>query len=250
MYRKNNKRWKTIMEKLLWWQPVTLLVLMFILGACSYRNASNKNISSSSFGISSISAEEQEEKASDEAMSGESAKQEDKDHEAPLSKEALTAVMAGESIDETLLFSDASPSLKEDEPHVNIADMESIEVEIDTTALFAVKEDGNYISKEEVALYIHEYNKLPSNYITKKQAEEQGWNSKEGNLDMVLPGMSIGGGHFGNYEGKLPEANGRKYYECDIDYTGGFRNAKRIVYSNDGLVFYTEDHYNSFEQLY
>ena len=62
--------------------------------------------------------------------------------------------------------------------------------------------------------------------------------------------MSIGGSSFGNYEGLLPAKKGRKYYECDIDYNGGHRNAKRIVYSNDGLVFYTEDHYRHFEQLY
>lgn len=238
------------MEKLLWWQPVTLLVLMFILGACSYRNASNQNMVSSSFGIGSVAAQDASAQALDETAPEESGGAQDIDSEAPLNSEALTAVMAGEHVGEDLLFSQRQETVQEDEPHVNIADMESIEVEIDTTALFAVKEDGNYISKEEVALYIHEYHRLPSNYITKKQAEEQGWNPKEGNLDMVLPGMSIGGGRFGNYEGKLPEASGRKYYECDVDYTGGFRNAKRIVYSDDGLVFYTEDHYNTFEQLY
>ena len=101
-----------------------------------------------------------------------------------------------------------------------------------------------------MALYIHTYNKLPINYITKQQAEEQGWDSSSGNLDEVLPGMSIGGSSFGNYESKLPKANGRQYFECDIDYEGGYRNSKRLVYSNDGLIFYTEDHYENFEQLY
>ena len=38
--------------------------------------------------------------------------------------------------------------------------------------------------------------------------------------------------------------------ECDIDYDGGYRGPKRLIYSNDGLVFYTEDHYKTFEQLY
>ena len=113
-----------------------------------------------------------------------------------------------------------------------------------------IEEDGTYTSKDEVALYIHTYGKLPSNYITKKEAEDLGWKSYEGNLWEVAPGKSIGGSRFGNYEGLLPEAKGRKYYECDIDFDGGRRNAKRIVYSNDGLVFYTDDHYNTFEQLY
>ena len=110
-----------------------------------------------------------------------------------------------------------------------------------------VEENGNYTSKEEVALYIHTYGKLPVNYITKKEAQDMGWDPSKGNLSDILPGMSIGGSAFGNYEGALPRANGRRYFECDIDYDGGYRGAKRLVYSNDGLVFYTEDHYNNFE---
>ena len=111
-------------------------------------------------------------------------------------------------------------------------------------------EDGSYTSKEDVAEYIHTYDHLPSNFITKKEAKNLGWVSSEGNLDEVAPGMSIGGDYFGNYEGLLPEADGRDYYECDIDFDGTYRNAKRIVFSNDGLIYYTEDHYESFELLY
>jgi len=113
-----------------------------------------------------------------------------------------------------------------------------------------VTEDGTYTSKEEVALYIHLYDHLPDNYITKSEAEVLGWDSREGNLDEVAPGKSIGGNRFGNYEGLLPEKNGRKYWECDIDFDGGYRGAKRIIYSNDGLIYYTEDHYKTFEKLY
>lgn len=113
-----------------------------------------------------------------------------------------------------------------------------------------VEEDGIYTSKEEVAVYLHTFDKLPSNYITKKEAQNLGWVSKEGNLDEVAPGKSIGGDKFGNYEGMLPKEDGRKYFECDIDFDGSYRNAKRIIYSNDGLIFYTEDHYKTFEQLY
>ena len=114
----------------------------------------------------------------------------------------------------------------------------------------SITEDGTYTSKEEVALYIHTYGKLPSNYVTKKDAQAAGWDNKKGNLQKVIPGASIGGDRFGNYEGLLPDKKGRKYYECDIDYDGGYRGAKRIIYSNDGLIFYTEDHYKSFETLY
>lgn len=113
-----------------------------------------------------------------------------------------------------------------------------------------IEENGSYSSKEEVALYIHLYGHLPDNYITKKEAENLGWESREGNLWEVAPGKSIGGSKFGNYEGLLPEKNGRQYYECDIDFDGGYRNEKRIVYSNDGLIYYTDDHYESFERLF
>ncbi len=113
-----------------------------------------------------------------------------------------------------------------------------------------VDEDEFYTTKEEVAVYLHEYGHLPDNYITKKEAQELGWDKYENYVGEVAEGMSIGGDKFGNYEGLLPEEKGRKYYECDIDYSGKKRNAKRIIYSNDGLIFYTEDHYESFEQLW
>ena len=113
-----------------------------------------------------------------------------------------------------------------------------------------VEEDGTYTSKEEVAEYLHTYGHLPSNFITKKEAKKLGWVSSEGNLDEVAPGMSIGGDYFGNYEGNLPETEDRDYYECDIDFDGTYRNGKRIVFSNDGLIYYTEDHYETFELLY
>ena len=114
----------------------------------------------------------------------------------------------------------------------------------------SISEDGTYTTKEEVAEYINLYGHLPSNFITKKEAKNLGWVSSEGNLNEVAPGMSIGGDYFGNYEGLLPEADDRDYYECDIDFDGTYRNQKRIVFSNDGLVYYTEDHYESFELLY
>ena len=110
--------------------------------------------------------------------------------------------------------------------------------------------DGSYTSKEDVAAYLNQYQHLPSNFITKKEAQALGWESSKGNLDEVAPGKSIGGDRFGNYEGVLPKADGRQYYECDIDFTGGYRDSKRIVYSNDGLIYYTEDHYETFELLY
>ena len=106
---------------------------------------------------------------------------------------------------------------------------------------------GSYTTKEDVALYIHLYGELPLNFMTKKQARDLGWEG--GSLEPVAPGMCIGGDYFGNYEGLLPED--REYTECDIDTLGAkSRGAKRIVFSDDGLIYYTEDHYESFELLY
>lgn len=110
-------------------------------------------------------------------------------------------------------------------------------------------EDGSYTSKEDVALYLHLYGHLPDNFITKKEAQALGWPG--GSLEPYAPGMCIGGSYFGNYEGLLPEKDGRTYTECDIDTLGAkSRGAKRIVFSNDGLIYYTGDHYASFELLY
>lgn len=118
------------------------------------------------------------------------------------------------------------------------------------TAQQELSEDGVYTSKDDVAAYLNEYEHLPSNFITKKEAKALGWDSKAGNLAEVAPGKSIGGDYFGNYEEILPEEDGRDYHECDIDSNGGYRGAKRIVYSDDGLIYYTEDHYKTFELLY
>ena len=119
----------------------------------------------------------------------------------------------------------------------------------DDGADVAIDEDGSYTSKEDVALYIHTYGHLPGNFITKKEAQALGWSG--GSLESYAPGKCIGGSHFGNYEGLLPEAEGRSYTECDIDTLGaGSRGAKRIVFSNDGLIYYTGDPSESFELLY
>lgn len=113
----------------------------------------------------------------------------------------------------------------------------------------AIDEAGSYTSKEDVALYLYTYGHLPDNFITKKQAQALGWEG--GSLEPYAPGKCIGGSRFGNYEGLLPEAEGRTYTECDIDTLGADRRgAKRIVFSNDGLIYYTDDHYESFTLLY
>ena len=112
-----------------------------------------------------------------------------------------------------------------------------------------IDEDGYYTTKEDVALYLYTYGHLPDNFITKKEAEALGWSG--GGLDDYAYGYCIGGNRFGNYEGLLPEVDGRTYTECDIDTMhASKRGAKRIVFSNDGLIYYTDDHYESFTLLY
>lgn len=113
-----------------------------------------------------------------------------------------------------------------------------------------VEHGSSYTSKKEVAAYLHEYGELPPNFISKTKAKKAGWVPSEGNLDEVCPGMSIGGSVFYNDDGKLPDAEGRTWHECDIDYDGGMRGPERIVWSTDGLIYYTPDHYETFEQLY
>ena len=187
--------------------------------------------------------------------------------------EATTAVFelietAAEAAEETLQ-EQASEGQRPDEPAVTESAAEAEEpeetdepeeqAEPETTEAFtqaeapeteaSVTEDGEYTSKEEVAEYIHLYGHLPDNFITKKEAKALGWEGGD-SLGRLAPGKSIGGDRFGNYEGQLPDRKGRKYTECDIDYKGKKRNAKRIIFSNDGLIFYTEDHYKTFEQLY
>ena len=103
----------------------------------------------------------------------------------------------------------------------------------DSASAVSVTEDGQYDSKDEVSAYLTEYGHLPSNYITKKQAQALG--------------CSIGGDRFGNYEGTLPNGS---YHECDLNTRGADkRGAERLVYADDGRIYYTADHYESFEEI-
>lgn len=94
--------------------------------------------------------------------------------------------------------------------------------------------------------YCKYYNTLPDNYVSKKYAISREWRAIKGNLRKVLPNAIIGGDIYKNFDGRLPQARGRIWYEADINYTGGYRNTHRVVYSNDGLVFVTYDHYLHF----
>ena len=130
-------------------------------------------------------------------------------------------------------------------------DTKSTETESETTEPDEVTLDidGIYDSRDDVALYLHIYGYLPKNYITKAEAKALGWEG--GSVEKYAPGKCIGGGRFGNFEGLLPDKDGCTWTECDINTLGASsRGAERIVFSNDGLIYYTPDHYESFELLY
>ena len=120
---------------------------------------------------------------------------------------------------------------------------------VPAAAAAAVVKDGEYTSKDDVALYIRTYKgALPRNFITKKEARALGWNG--GPLEPYAPGKSIGGDRFGNYERRLPLLKGGFYKECDIDTKGRPRGAKRLVFTSKGQrIYYTDDHYRTFQEL-
>ena len=154
--------------------------------------------------------------------------------------------------EETLPDSQAPPAAEQSPVILPAVDQQPpvIETQPPVEQAPALPEDGQYDDKDNVALYIHLYGKLPSNYVTKKDAEAlYGWQGDA--LDVIAPGKAIGGSYYGNYEGLLPDADGREWTECDIGTIGQTkRGAERIVFSNDGLIYYTPDHYESFELLY
>ena len=114
------------------------------------------------------------------------------------------------------------------------------------TATELLPEDGSYTTADDVALYLHTYGRLPDNFMTKKEAKKTGWSG--GSLERYAPGMCIGGDHFGNYEGILPDGD---YRECDINTLGKKnRGAERLIFSDDGRIYYTGDHYRTFTLLY
>jgi guanyl-specific ribonuclease Sa len=135
---------------------------------------------------------------------------------------------------------DSKEDIKETVPKNSTAEKKSIQNSQNIDSL---------TEEKRVTDYLKENGELPDYYITKKEAQREGWVAKEGNLCDVLPGRAIGGDIFTNREKTLPVKKGRIWYEADINYDCGRRNAQRIVYSNDGLIFVTHDHYKNFEEI-
>lgn len=139
----------------------------------------------------------------------------------------------------------ADPDQTKDDSQIQQVENQEQDSQTDPGTSNTINEYGWYYSAEDVMEYINTYGELPDNYITKEEAQTMGWEG--GSIEEYLPGFAIGGDCFANREGYLPDETGRIWYECDIDtLDADSRGAKRLVYSNDGLIYYTEDHYETF----
>ena len=217
---------------------LVLLPVLFLLVGCAAQGSGAESRAESQSEQTALATEaESTQRESSESGTAKSKKKQKKSKKSKKSKQSdkRQSDKAATSASETLIEAETSEALTstaaEETRTAAKRTAATRASERGSEAGSGIREDGSYTSRDEVALYLHTYGKLPKNFISKKDAEEQGF-------------------RFGNYEGQLPEKSGRRYYECDIDYQGGRRNAKRIVYSNDGLIFYTDDHYKSFTQLY
>jgi len=103
--------------------------------------------------------------------------------------------------------------------------------------------------QQRVVSYLQQHQQLPGYYLRKNEARRQGWDPAKGNLCQVLPGKAIGGDHFSNREGSLPEKAGRSWYEADVNYQCGRRGSDRLLWSSDGLIYLSRDHYRHVERV-
>ena len=143
---------------------------------------------------------------------------------------------------------DAPEALQQEESKLQEPTPESEDFRQDTANDNLPAYGNYYYDLTNVVLYLEVYDELPPNYITKSEAQSLGWEG--GSVEKYLEGAAIGGDTFGNREGLLPKAAGRGYTECDIDTNGySSRGSRRLVFSNDGLYFYTSDHYESFSEV-
>ena len=205
-----------------------MLVMVFSLAACGKKDKKKNETAST---VTVLTTEATTEATSDDTSV--------KTTES-ISTDTQTTEVSTESDTSDVTVSEANP------PTETATETTTEAATEDTSDAAEIDEDGSYTKKEDVALYLYVYGKLPQNFITKKEAQNLGWSG--GSLEPYAPGKCIGGDKGGNYEGVLPDG---KFHECDIDSLGKkSRGAKRIVYSDDGRIYYTEDHYETFELLY
>lgn len=167
----------------------------------------------------------------------------------PLDEEELQALEEGAQGDDQ--FEVMDEDMLVDDPEVELGeDSEDEKNENEDSQKTKLEKDGTYTDKDDVIRYIHEYGHLPSNYITKKEARDLGWSDGADNLSEVAPGKNIGGDEYGNSDKMLPEEEGRVFYECDVNVEPGERGEEKVIYTNDGQIFYTGDNMETFEQVY
>nr|WP_024968099.1 ribonuclease domain-containing protein [Pantoea sp. IMH] len=114
------------------------------------------------------------------------------------------------------------------------------------------RENGNITEltrQDGVIRYLQQQQRLPPYYIKKTAARQRGWQPEKGNLCDVLPGRAIGGDRFYNRENQLPNSQGRKWFEADVNYRCGRRGSERLLYSSDGLIYLSRDHYRHLERV-
>lgn len=163
--------------------------------------------------------------------------------------QANDSEISGEDVEEDKTETQNEPDAQgEAEPEIQEETSDTEDFQKDTANDNIPTYGNNYYDVANVVLYLEVYNELPPNYITKSEAQALGWEG--GSVEKYKEGAAIGGDTFGNREGLLPAADGRKYTECDIDTHGySSRGSRRLVFSNDGLYFYTSNHYESFSEV-
>ena len=163
--------------------------------------------------------------------------------------QANDSEISGEEVEEDKTETQNEPDAQgEAEPEIQEETSDTEDFQKDTANDNIPTYGNNYYDVANVVLYLEVYNELPPNYITKSEAQALGWEG--GSVEKYKEGAAIGGDTFGNREGLLPAADGRKYTECDIDTHGySSRGSRRLVFSNDGLYFYTSNHYESFSEV-
>lgn len=163
--------------------------------------------------------------------------------------QANDSEISGEEVEEDKTETQNEPDAQgEAEPEIQEETSDTEDFQKDTANDNIPTYGNNYYDVVNVVLYLDVYNELPPNYITKSEAQALGWEG--GSVERYKEGAAIGGDTFGNREGLLPAADGRKYTECDIDTHGySSRGSRRLVFSNDGLYFYTSNHYESFSEV-
>ena len=116
----------------------------------------------------------------------------------------------------------------------------------------AVEESGLYTTKDSVAAYLCKFDKLPNNYVGKDEGVSL-YESKTGNTfdkwnfnPWTTIGVMIGGDVYENHDGQLPSGS---YHEADVDYSAKNRGTKRLIYQSDCVIYYTADHYETFNKM-